>query len=85
MLSFYLPFKFFYIKLGFRFFSLVQVIFHSHAHPLVRRCVCVCVCVSVCVVSVTVKRPVLTPCVVDGRSTNPLYYYYYYYPSSRLY
>ena len=32
----------------------------------------------VCVVSVIVKRPVLPPCVVDGRSRNPLYYYYYY-------
>ena len=31
----------------------------------------------VCVVSVIVKRPVLPPCVVDGRSRNPLYYYYY--------
>ena len=34
-------------------------------------------CVCVCVVSVIVKRPVLPPCVVDGRSRNPLYYYYY--------
>ena len=25
-----------------------------------------------------VKRPVLPPSVVDGRSRNPLYYYYYY-------
>ena len=33
--------------------------------------------VCVCVVSVIVKRPVLPPCVVDGRSRNPLYYYYY--------
>ena len=24
-----------------------------------------------------VTRPVLPPCVVDGRSRNPLYYYYY--------
>ena len=32
--------------------------------------------VSVCVVSVIVKRPELLPCVVDGRSRNPLYYYY---------
>ena len=31
-----------------------------------------------CVVSVIVKRCVLPPCVVDGRSRNPLYYYYYY-------
>ena len=31
----------------------------------------------VCAVSVIVKRPVLPPCVVDGRSRNPLYYYYY--------
>ena len=38
--------------------------------------VCVCVCVCVCVISVIVKRPVLPPCVVDGRSRNPLYYYY---------
>ena len=36
-------------------------------------CVCVwCVCVCVCVVSVIVKHPVLPPCVVDGRSRNPL-------------
>ena len=54
-------------------------------------CVCVClhvcvcvlacvhVCVCVCVVSVIVKRPVLPPCAVDGRSRNPLYYYYDYY------
>ena len=45
-------------------------------------CICVCVCLSqsVSVVSVIVKRPVLPPCVVDGRSRlNPLYYYYYYY------
>ena len=33
----------------------------------------------VCVVSVIVKRPVFPPCVVDGRSRNPLYYYYHYY------
>jgi len=49
-------------------------------------CVCAChVCVRarvrachvcVCVVSVIVKRPVLPPSVVDGRSRNPLYYYY---------
>ena len=38
-------------------------------------CVCVCVCVHVCVVSVTVKRHVLPPSVVDGRSRNPFYYY----------
>ena len=43
----------------------------------VRACACVCVCVCVCVVSVIVKRPVLPPCVVDGRSRNPLYHYYY--------
>ena len=41
-------------------------------------CVCVCECECVCVVSVIVKRPVLPPSVVDGRSRNPLYYYYYY-------
>ena len=40
----------------------------------VRTYVCVCVCVCVCVVSVIVKRPVLPPSVVDGRSRNPLYY-----------
>ena len=34
-------------------------------------------CVCVCVVSVIVKRPVLPPSVVDGRSRNPLYYNYY--------
>ena len=37
---------------------------------------CVCVCVCVCVVSVTVKRPVLPRCAVDGRCRNPLYCYY---------
>ena len=42
----------------------------------VRACVCVCVCVCLCVVSVIVKRPVLPPSVVDGRSRNPLFYYY---------
>ena len=44
----------------------------------VRACVrvCVCVCVCVCVVSVIVKRPVLPPSVVDGRSRNPLIYIY---------
>ena len=31
-------------------------------------------CVCVCVVSVIVKRPVLPPSAVDGRSRNPLYY-----------
>ena len=31
-----------------------------------------------CVVSVIVKRPVLPPSVVDGRSRNSLYYYYYF-------
>ena len=36
------------------------------------------VSVCVCVVSVIVKRPVLPPCVVDGRSRNSLYHYYYY-------
>ena len=35
--------------------------------------------VCVCVVNVIVKRPVLLPSVVDGRSRNPLYYYYYSY------
>ena len=35
---------------------------------------CVSVCVCLCMVSVTVKRPVLLPCVVDGHSRNPLYY-----------
>ena len=39
-----------------------------------RACVCVCerecVCVCVCVVIVIVKRPVLPPCAVDGRSRN---------------
>ena len=33
----------------------------------------------VCVVSVIVKRPVLPPSVVDGRSRNPLYSYSYSY------
>ena len=47
------------------------------ARARVRACVHVCVCVCVCVVSVIVKRPVLPPSVVDGRSRNPLYYYYY--------
>ena len=47
----------------------------------VRACVraCVCVSVCVCVVSVIVKRPVLPPRVVDGRSRNPLYYITYIY------
>ena len=45
----------------------------------VRACVCVCAraraCVHACVcVCVIVKRPVLPPSVVDGRSRNPLYY-----------
>ena len=31
----------------------------------------------VSVISVIVKRPVLPPCAVDGRSRNPLYDYYY--------
>ena len=37
-------------------------------------------CVRACVrygVSVIVKRPVLPPCGVDGRSRYPLYYYYH--------
>ena len=44
----------------------------------VRACVRACVrarvraCVCVCVVSVIVERPVLPPCVVDGRSRNRL-------------
>ena len=47
----------------------------------VRECVRACVraCVRVCVVSVIgviVKRPVLPPCAVDGRSRNPLYYWF---------
>ena len=54
--------------------------------PSFRCCVCVCVCACVracvracvCVVSEIVKRPVLPPCVVDGRSRNPLYYYDYF-------
>ena len=41
----------------------------------VSECVCVSVCVRACVVSVIVKCPVLPPCVLDGRSRNPLYYY----------
>ena len=46
-----------------------------------RACVRACVRVCVCAVSVTVKRPVLPSCAVDGRSSNPLQYYYddYYY------
>ena len=40
--------------------------------------VCVCVCVCVHIVSVTVKRPVLLPCTVDGGYRNPLYYDHYY-------
>ena len=46
------------------------------ARARARVCVCVCVCVSV--VSVIVKRPVLPPCAVYGRSRNPLYCCYYY-------
>ena len=44
-----------------------------------RVCVCVVVVIVVVavVVSVIVKRPVLPPCAVDGRSRYPLYYYYY--------
>ena len=44
------------------------------------RCMSVRACVRacVCVVSVIVKRPVLPPCVVDGRARNPLYYHYYF-------
>ena len=37
---------------------------------------CMRACVCVCVVSVIVKRPVLPPSAVDGRSRNPLYCYY---------
>ena len=46
---------------------------------LINKCTYESVCLSdtVSVVSVTVKRPVLRPCVVDGHSRNPLYYYYY--------
>ena len=40
----------------------------------VRACARARTCVCVCVI---VKRPVLPPSVVDGRSRNPLYYYYY--------
>ena len=40
---------------------------------------CTCVRACVCVISVIVKRPVLPPCAVNGRSRNPLYHYYYYY------
>ena len=43
-----------------------------HVCVCVRACVRVCVCVCVCVFSVSVKRPVLPPCAVDGRSRNPL-------------
>ena len=39
--------------------------------PRSRAYVCVCVCFTR-----IVKRPVLPPCAVDGRSRNPLYYYY---------
>ena len=37
----------------------------------------VCVCACVRAFGVIVKRPVLPPSVVDGRSRNPLYYYYF--------
>ena len=47
-----------------------------HARVCVCMCVRACVRACVCVVSVIVKRPVLPPSVVDGRSRNPLYYYY---------
>ena len=53
----------------------VRVRARARARACMRSCVRVCVCV--CVVSVIVKRPVLPPSVVDGRSRNPLYYYYY--------
>ena len=36
----------------------------------------VCMRACMCVVSVIIKRPVLTPCAVDGCSRNPLYHYY---------
>ena len=39
-------------------------------------CARACVRACVCVVSVIVKRPVLPPCVVGGRSRNPHYYYW---------
>ena len=44
-----------------------KLFFHSPDHPLVRH-----LCVCVCGVSVIVKRHVLPPSVVDGRSRNPL-------------
>ena len=56
--------------------SLYHCICRMCARARARARVCVCVCVCVCVVSVIVKRPVLPPCAVDGRSRNPLYYYY---------
>ena len=54
-------------------------ILHMHYKETQKTSLSVCLSVCLSVVSVTVKRSVLLPCVVDGRSRNPLYYYYYYY------
>ena len=57
--------------------TMSKLFFTAVAIPLSEAWVCACMCVCMSVVSVIVKRPVLPPCVVDGRSRNPLYYYYY--------
>ena len=46
--------------------SFIRVVFHQSGLLLGGFCI------------VIVKRPVLPPCAVDGRSRNPLYYYYYF-------
>ena len=63
-----------YIVTGSRMCYLVSItVFDGDGKVLEAACrTYVCVCVYVCVVSVTVKRPVLPPCVVNGRSRNPL-------------
>ena len=53
---------------------------HTHARSNAHVCVCVCamhVCMHayVCLANVTVKRPALLPCAVDGCYRNHLYYY----------
>ena len=61
-------------------FKVALKTFFSQPRPM---CVCVCACVRacvcVCVCGVTVKRPALPPCAVDGRSRNPLYFYYWFF------
>ena len=42
-----------------------------------RRGACVRVCVGVCVVGMTVKRPALPPCAIDGRYRNHFEPFYF--------